>query len=170
MPLAAHGELCRGGAGPGRDESGRPARIADRFVPHPWSALPGALLYRAGDRVRRLADGRLRFVSRLEPSEVHGSRAGSADRETHGESGAPSTATEELLAQIWAEVLELEQVGREDDFFDLGGHSLLATQVIARIADQLGVEISLRTLFARPTLGALAEAVTGAQAEPAWTS
>jgi acyl carrier protein len=82
----------------------------------------------------------------------------------------PTTTVEKRLAAIWSEVLAVPGVGLTDDFFDLGGHSLLATQVIARIADQLGVEISLRTLFARPTLGALAEAVTGAQAEPAWTS
>ncbi len=59
----------------------------------------------------------------------------------------PATPTEEVLAQIWAEVLQLEQVGVEDNFFELGGHSLLGTQVMARVRDKLEVEIPLRVLF-----------------------
>src|SRR6185312_12162553 len=49
---------------------------------------------------------------------------------------APRTATEQVLAEVWAEVLHLERVGIHDNFFELGGHSLLATQVIARVADR----------------------------------
>jgi amino acid adenylation domain-containing protein len=60
---------------------------------------------------------------------------------------APRTPTEEVLAQIWAEVLGLEQVGVHDNFFVLGGHSLLATQVMARVRESLAVEVPLRTLF-----------------------
>ncbi len=60
---------------------------------------------------------------------------------------APRTPTEEVLAQIWAEVLGLERVGVEDNFFVLGGHSLLATQVIARVRESFGVEVPVRALF-----------------------
>jgi amino acid adenylation domain-containing protein len=74
----------------------------------------------------------------------------------------PRTPTQELLAGIWADVLKVGQVGVEDNFFNLGGHSLLATQVVSRIKEVFGVEIALRELFTRPTVAALAEAVTAA--------
>ncbi|MEM7537678.1 MAG: amino acid adenylation domain-containing protein, partial [Chloroflexota bacterium] len=72
---------------------------------------------------------------------------------------APRTTTEESMAAIWCDVLELSQAGIEDDFFHLGGHSLLATQVVSRIRAAFGVELSLRTLFATPTLGDLSAKV-----------
>jgi len=72
---------------------------------------------------------------------------------------APRNAVEEVLADIWAQVLEVERVGAHDNFFDLGGHSLLGTQVTSRIFDAFNVELPLRHLFQSPTLSALAEAL-----------
>ena len=72
---------------------------------------------------------------------------------------APRTPVEKVLAGIWSEVLGVPEVGREDDFFDLGGHSLLATQMVSRVRESFGVEVALRTLFERPTLAELAEAI-----------
>jgi amino acid adenylation domain-containing protein len=74
-------------------------------------------------------------------------------------SGAPVTPTEEILAAIWTEVLEVERVGRDDHFFERGGHSLRATQVVARLREALGIALPVRRLFEAPTLAALAEAV-----------
>jgi amino acid adenylation domain-containing protein len=71
----------------------------------------------------------------------------------------PETVVEKALAEIWAEVLGLEQVGIHDNFFDLGGHSLLLTQVTSRLYSALGVELSLRQLFATPTIAELATLV-----------
>jgi len=72
---------------------------------------------------------------------------------------APRTAVEEIVAGIWAEVLRVEQVGVQDNFFELGGHSLLATQVISRVREVFGIEVTLRLLFERPTVAGLAERV-----------
>ncbi|MGV6477760.1 amino acid adenylation domain-containing protein, partial [Azotobacter vinelandii] len=64
----------------------------------------------------------------------------------------PQTELERQVAAIWAEVLGVERVGLTDNFFELGGHSLLATQVIARIREQLGIDMALRELFELPIL------------------
>ena len=68
----------------------------------------------------------------------------------------PRTPTEELLIELWAHVLHLEQIGIHDNFFEVGGHSLLATQLIARIRDAFAVELPLRSLFITPTIAGLA--------------
>jgi acyl carrier protein len=60
---------------------------------------------------------------------------------------APETPLEKRLAEIWTEVLGIEQIGIYDDFFDLGGHSLIATQLIYRINKVFGVNLSVRKLF-----------------------
>jgi amino acid adenylation domain-containing protein len=66
---------------------------------------------------------------------------------------------EDVLAHIWAEVLKLEQVGVNENFFDLGGHSLLATQVVSRVREAFRVEVSLRGLFEKPTVAELSKVV-----------
>ncbi|MGI9291060.1 MAG: amino acid adenylation domain-containing protein [Gammaproteobacteria bacterium] len=65
---------------------------------------------------------------------------------------APATSEQKKLAEIWQEVLRVEQVGIHDDFFELGGHSLLATQVMSRVRDEFGVAPDLRKLFSSPVL------------------
>ncbi|WP_430479139.1 amino acid adenylation domain-containing protein [Streptomyces sp. P11-1] len=72
---------------------------------------------------------------------------------------APRTDAEELVAEVWAEVLGLDRVGALDDFFDLGGHSLLATRVLARIRAAADLVVPLRTLFVHRTAEAFALAV-----------
>lgn len=70
---------------------------------------------------------------------------------------APRTPTEEILAEIFAQVLEVEQVGVHDNFFELGGHSLLATQLVAQLLKTFEVEVTVVDLFDVPTVAGLAE-------------
>ncbi|MYT20130.1 AMP-binding protein, partial [Streptomyces sp. SID7760] len=76
---------------------------------------------------------------------------------------APRDATEQVVADIWAEVLGVDRVGIDDGFFDLGGHSLLATMAVSRIAERLGREVELRTLFENPTIRAFGPVVAAAR-------
>ncbi|NRB37046.1 MAG: amino acid adenylation domain-containing protein [Pseudomonadales bacterium] len=69
---------------------------------------------------------------------------------------APETETQKQLAQIWAEVLQLERVGIEDNFFHIGGHSLTATQALAKAQELFLVEVPLREIFENPTISHIA--------------
>lgn len=61
-----------------------------------------------------------------------------------------------MLAQLWADVMELDEVGVDDDFFELGGHSLIATQITAEIGNAFDAVILPRTFYENPTVAELA--------------
>jgi amino acid adenylation domain-containing protein len=252
-PIGVPGELCIGGVGVTLGYWNRPELTAERFIPDPFSATPGATLYRSGDRARWCNDGTLEHLGRLDdqakmrgfrielgeieavlaehpevrqavvlaredvpgdtrlvaylvadhpPADLVGKlrallRAslpeymvpaafvllealpltpnGKIDRKalplpdrsgsTQAAYVAPHTPTEEILAGTWGELLRVEPVGIEDNFFDLGGHSLLAVQVVSRVRQALGVELQLRDLFAAPTVSRLAACIEALQAE-----
>ena len=70
---------------------------------------------------------------------------------------APRTPTEEALATIWCDLLNLKQVGVHNNFFELGGHSLLATQLMSRVRNIFQIEIAVRSVFEAPTIADLAK-------------
>ncbi|HZI03814.1 MAG TPA: amino acid adenylation domain-containing protein, partial [Archangium sp.] len=76
--------------------------------------------------------------------------------ETSQQYVAPRNETEQLLAQLWSEVLKVPRIGVHDNFFELGGHSLLATQALSRIRTTFQVELPLRDLFQAPSIATLA--------------
>jgi amino acid adenylation domain-containing protein len=78
-------------------------------------------------------------------------------RQGEEERVAPRTPAEELLVDLWAGLLGVEQVGIHENFFELGGHSLLATRVVSRVREVFGVEIPVRALFDSPTVAGLAD-------------
>ncbi|MFJ6666549.1 amino acid adenylation domain-containing protein [Streptomyces sp. NPDC091383] len=110
-------------------------RLPEYMVPSAVLALP-ALPLTANGKLDR---------ARLPKPEAGGSRY-----------RAPGSPREVALCALFAEVLGLERVGVDDDFFALGGHSLLATRLAARVRSELGVEIPIRTVFAAPTAAELA--------------
>ena len=72
---------------------------------------------------------------------------------------APRTTTEEILAGIWSQVLNVAEIGVNDDFFGLGGHSLLLARIAARIRESFNIDLSLRVLFEASTVAELAKRV-----------
>ena len=235
VPIGVHGEIYIGGAGVARGYFNNTRLTDERFIADPFRA--DGRLYRTGDRGRRLADGNIEFVGRvdhqvkirgvrIEPGEIvtalethprvheaavlvsephDGARrlvayVATADattptaaelrahlqqrlpdvmipaafvrlttlpRTANGKidrdrlpavdlladvSEPPKTATEDLLAVIWADVLGVDRVGREQNFFDAGGHSLAAMRVVGRVRDACGVELPLGDVFESPTI------------------
>ena len=65
---------------------------------------------------------------------------------------APRTPTRDGIAEIWRDVLGVERVGADDNFFHLGGHSLLAARVVTQVRERFAIELSVRALFEHPTL------------------
>ena len=78
---------------------------------------------------------------------------------TTGAGGPPRSETEKMVAAIWTELLRVEGIGIEDDFFDLGGQSITAVGLVARLRTAFNFNIELATLFERPTIAGLAEAI-----------
>ncbi|HEX5760628.1 MAG TPA: non-ribosomal peptide synthase/polyketide synthase [Thermoanaerobaculia bacterium] len=121
-------------------------QLPDYMVPSAWVTL---------ERLPLNANGKVDRAALPEPGPAVG--AATAD-------AAPRTPLEELLAQVWEELLAVRGVSRSDSFFDLGGHSLLATRVVSRLRELLGVEVPLRALFEEPTVAGLAARVEALRA------
>jgi amino acid adenylation domain-containing protein len=247
VPAGVPGEIHVAGAGLAVGYLDRADLTAERFVPNRFAAAAGERLYRSGDLARRLADGDLEYLGRVDHQvKVRGFRIELGEIEAalvaqaavaasvvtahadpaggtrllayvvpaRGQSGiggelrralrqrlpeymvpaafvelpalpltangkidrralpapaparaaaepvTPESPQEEIIAQVWAEVLGLERVGAGESFFDLGGHSLLATRITSRLAAIFGVELPLRALFAAPTVAGLAAEIS----------
>ena len=110
------------------------------------------------DKIPLTANGKIDRRALPAPSETR--------PEMDQEYEQPRTPAEEQLAQIWSEVLKLEQLGIHDNFFDLGGNSLLGTKMAARVRDRFQVELTLRNLFESPTIAQLSALIGVRQAGP----
>jgi acyl-coenzyme A synthetase/AMP-(fatty) acid ligase/acyl carrier protein len=104
------------------------------------------------DAVPRTASGKIDRLALPSPESASVASAGPVYT-------APRTAVEEAIAAIWADVLGIEKVGVDDDFFALGGHSLLATQIVAQLRSDFAVNLPLHALFSFPTVATLSQQV-----------
>ncbi|WP_202446657.1 MULTISPECIES: non-ribosomal peptide synthetase [Streptomycetaceae] len=132
------------------------ARLVDELLEHCSARLPGYMVPSALvvlDQWPLTPNGKVDRKALPEPG-----------RPVAADSGrAPRDAREETLCAIFAELLEVERVGIDDNFFKLGGHSLLATRLISRVRAALGAEITVRTIFENPTVAELAQQLDGAR-------
>ncbi|ERO60969.1 hypothetical protein P308_11365 [Pseudomonas piscis] len=141
----------------------RGERLVAYYSLHPGATEPGIEALRA-HVLERLPDYMVPAAYvRLDALPLSGN--GKLDRRALPEPGAdavlarefvaPEGELETTLARLWAEVLQVERVGRHDHFFELGGHSLLAVSLVARMRQE-GLHADARLLFSQPTLAALA--------------
>jgi len=252
LPAGIAGELFIGGEGVARGYHARPDLTAERFLPDPFGP-PGSRLYATGDLARRLPDGRIEFLGRIDQQvKLRGFRIELGEIETAlrahpsvqaaavairddasgekrlvaylvGAGGAalpaalrehlrarlpdymvptvfvplealpltpngkldrralpapeglvpagddylaPRDPVEQVLADLWREVLRAERVGARDNFFELGGHSLLAAQALARLRKIFQVELPLRVFFEAATPEKVALALAAADPTP----
>ena len=95
----------------------------------------------------------------LTPNGKVDRRALPAPKARAGEGGPPQTETAKSVAAIWSELLRVDDIGVQDDFFDLGGQSMTAVGLVARLRATFDVNLELATLFERPTIAGLSEAI-----------
>ena len=147
----------RQGSAPASARANQPlqARLTRRLAPHLRDALSERLpdymvpaAYVMLEVLPLTANGKVDRRALPEPEWFVTQRKGAV--------AEPANETQRVIADIWSELLGIEQVGPDDDFFDLGGHSLLATRVLSRLRDAFQVELPLRQLFEAPTVSELA--------------
>lgn len=136
-------------------EEGAAARIVGYYV---GAADPAELLRFAAERLPEYMMPTALVPLAEIPLTSHGKldkRALPAPALSHPASRAPATAREQSICAAFGTVLDVAEVGLDDDFFELGGHSLLAVALLAAVRDALGTELSLRAIFESPTPAAL---------------
>ncbi|MEM7582344.1 MAG: amino acid adenylation domain-containing protein [Acidobacteriota bacterium] len=142
--LVAYVLPASGGFEVGDLKSALARSLPDYMVPSAFVVL---------DELPLTANGKIDF-SALPSPDSEGPREASA--------AAPKTPIEDVVAGIWCELLERESVGVGDSFFELGGHSLLAMQLLSRLREAFGVEMSLPELFDEPTVAASSRVISAA--------
>ncbi|MFD4544578.1 amino acid adenylation domain-containing protein [Streptomyces bauhiniae] len=146
VPPGIPGELHVSGQGVALGHRHDPHATADHFRPAPFGA-PGSRMYSTGTAVRWRTDGTLEQVD----------PAGTAAPTPTGILGrppyaAPATPAEQAVAAVWTELLEVAQVGADDNFFQLGGYSLLLSDLAARLYKTTGCQVVLADLFTSATV------------------
>lgn len=124
-------------------------------------SLPGYMIpdgFEIRDRLPLTANGKIdrKQLAALAPVPPTGQESRSV----------PRTATEQRIAKVWSEVLELDQVGIDDDFFALGGYSILASQIIARLRREPEAGLTLRDIFEAPTIRQFVARIDGRRNAP----
>ena len=145
-----------------REDSARDMRLVGYVVPVSGSSLA------ASDLRRHVANALPEYMvpsSVIVLDRIPRTANGKVDRKALPEPGLdiranvrrPTTRREEILCEIFGEVLGATGVGMDDDFFELGGHSLLATRLVSRVRERLRVELSVRAIFEASTVATLAD-------------
>ncbi len=141
----------------------RPKDPSDPFGARAWLAdrLPSHMIPSAVALLEQLPLTPTGKVDRRALPEVR-------SQSTHADYVAPRTATEELVASIFVELLDIDRAGVDDDFFALGGHSLLATRLVGRLEADTGKTLEMRRIFETPTVEGLAAVLE--DTETHWTA
>ncbi|WP_432041783.1 amino acid adenylation domain-containing protein [Streptomyces cadmiisoli] len=153
-----------------REDRPGDARLVAYAVPAPGARLDGAAARRSLARVlpRALVPAAVVALNELPvtPNGKLDRKALPAPPPAAAGTRAARTPAEQVLCDLFADVLGAPLVGADDDFFDLGGHSLLATRLTGRVREALGTDVDIRTLFEHPTPAALAAELADREGGP----
>lgn len=133
------------------------AELREGLLAHLQQRLPSYMVPAAVSLLERIP------LTRNGKIDRHALPAPSWEQQAVADVLAPETPTETDVAEVWQDVLAIERVGAEDNFFNLGGHSLLAARVVTQVRKRCEVDISVRALFEHPTLREFAAAVDAAR-------
>ncbi|MGW4898059.1 amino acid adenylation domain-containing protein [Kitasatospora sp. NPDC004240] len=161
VPPGVPGRLHAAGLGAGSHYLDDPHTTAERLRPAVYGAA-GSRMHATGDLVRWRNDGVLELLG--EADRPQAAPAAAPGRPAHV---APGTPAERTVARIWSELLEVPQVGLEDNFFQLGGYSLLMTELAKRLHEATGTPVVLADLFGAVTVREQAALLTAAEPETA---
>jgi amino acid adenylation domain-containing protein len=173
--IAAHPEVTQVFLMVREDQPGDKRLVAYVTLRHQMGAAQDSLLRHAKDKL----PAHMRPAAFVVLSELPLNTNGKVDRKAlpppndRPEFGngyrPPSTEVESKLTRIWRELLRVNQIGVDDNFFDLGGHSLLAARLIGRIEKEMGYNIPVATLFEAPTIAELAHCLSVGKYTRAWS-
>jgi non-ribosomal peptide synthetase component F len=158
VPVGVPGQLFIGGP-MAHGYPSQPGRTAERFLPDPYADRPGQRMHASGDLARWRSDGVIEHLGRPgRQAGLHGQPTAALPDPAPParEHVPPRTDTERWLAAQWQDLLGVELVGADDNFFDLGANSLHATQLFARVREGLGIELDPRHMFTSQVLEQLA--------------
>lgn len=155
VPIGVPGQLLIGGP-MAHGYPSRPGLTAERFLPDPYADRPGQRMYASGALARWRADGVIEYLGPQVSLHGQPSAALPGPGARLREHVPPRTDTERWLAAQWQELLGVEPVGADDNFFDLGANSLHATQLFARIREGLHIELEPQHIFTSQVLEQLA--------------
>jgi acyl carrier protein len=163
VPIGVVADIYLGGTDISAEQWRAEGFAASEATSDPFVADPAARMYRSGLRGRWRPDGTIERGHATAPCGGQQERLSSGnnndtetDRRVHA---PPEGPTEQGVAAIWADTLEIESIGRDQSFFSLGGHSLLGFQLLLKVSERFGVRVPAVSIFRCPTVRQMAQLI-----------
>jgi acyl carrier protein len=162
VPIGIMADIYVGGPGVSAGYTGKLGLPQASVIADPFIADPAARMHRTAAKGKWRMDGSVEYCQLPLAERAEQGSLSSADVHIHDEVDSrefepPQGGTEECLARIWGELLNIDKVGRNQSFFSLGGHSLLGFQLLVKVAERFGVQAPAISIFRYPTVRQMAQ-------------